>query len=241
MRRRMEWKTVAISLVLACLVMAGCGDSDRDETIPALTIDLPAAGEPPLSDPVKAETVELSGTAEAGATVELRNELLANVPVAVSVEAGEGGQNWRAVVPVAVGANLVTVTATDRAGNIHLQRLVLVRTEGPLLTAFTPADQATGVPTEPAITATFDEEVQQPLVADSFQLLSAAGPLGLDAPGYDPVTRTVTLTPTLPLALNTAYRVIVSPATATAKVMDVEGNVMLEKSWTFTTAEVITQ
>jgi hypothetical protein len=100
-------------------------------------------------------------------------------------------------------------------------------TVAPTVTANSPASNATGVPTNTTVTATFSEPVQ----AATAQLALAAGGSTVQGPvTYDGPTRTVTLSPSAALAASTVYTATVSGA------KDPSGNTMSPFTWSFTTA-----
>lgn len=233
MQSLVNWKAMLL-VFLAVLVVAGCGDDDRDETVPTMQISavLTPEGVSALNAPVKAQQVELAAILEAGATLRVSSDRQPAADIPTSRDPVDPTL-WRAVVPLEIGNNILTVSATDQAGNIQIQRLGVLRTEGPLLTAFTPAAGAEAIDIDTGISLTFDEEVG-PLSTDSFQLRPADGELLLfSLTPFDPVSGTVTLQPSAPLAAATVYLVVVSPAAA--PIQDLDGNNMLESSWTFTT------
>lgn len=95
------------------------------------------------------------------------------------------------------------------------------------LTTIDPADQATNIPTNKAITVTFDEPIKA--WNKDIQLKTSTGTIM-------PITTTVsgntlTLTPTNPLASNTQYILLISKAAVT----DLAGNPINSKSVAFTT------
>jgi hypothetical protein len=104
--------------------------------------------------------------------------------------------------------------------------------QAPTVSATTPADAATGVPTNRAISAVFDEA----LAASS---ISAAS-FTLTGPGKTPVAGAVSVmgttaifTPSSPLAASTAYQ-----ATLSTGVRDSAGNTLAaQRLWGFTTAD----
>jgi glycosidase len=99
----------------------------------------------------------------------------------------------------------------------------------PFVTAFTPADNATNVPTNTTITATWNQSMNEASVEEAagFTVTGSGGPVSgtLD---YDDATKTVTFTPSAPLA-NGEYTVIVSGRT------DAGGDSQrVNTTWTFT-------
>jgi methionine-rich copper-binding protein CopC len=99
-------------------------------------------------------------------------------------------------------------------------------TTAPAVTGRSPAPNATGIATTAPVTATFSEPVQQNTIEVS---LTGPGGSADGAKTYDPDTRTVTFTPSAPLAVSTAYTATVSGA------QDSAGNAMTPVSWPFTT------
>lgn len=103
-----------------------------------------------------------------------------------------------------------------------------VDTTAPTVTATNPANNATAVPINSSLGATFSEAVQAATVTWSVKKADNTAVTG--TPTYDTGTRTATFTPSANLALSTAYTATVSGAKDTA------GNTMAPVTWTFTTA-----
>jgi subtilisin family serine protease len=139
------------------------------------------------------------------------------------------------LTPTAALAPLTTYTATvsaaqDASGNPLAAPVAWSFTTAnliPAVTAMAPAAGATNVPTNVAVTATFNESVTASTIA--FTLKDAAGTPVSAAVAYNDATHTATLTPTKLLTTATTYTATVSGAT------DVNGNVMVPVSWSFTT------
>lgn len=69
-------------------------------------------------------------------------------------------QIWNASIPLAVGSNVITVTATDPSDNLGRASLTVTRTPDitpPTISATSPLNQATGVPLDASLSATFSE------------------------------------------------------------------------------------
>jgi hypothetical protein len=98
----------------------------------------------------------------------------------------------------------------------------------PTVTARTPTPGATGVATSATVSATFSEPVQSSTI--TFGLTGPGGTPVAAATAYDASSRTVTLTPSAPLATSTSYTASLSGA------QDLAGNTMAPASWSFTTA-----
>jgi len=109
-------KTAAISITL-------------DTGVPGLTMN-------PVTDLTNRKSHTLSGTVEAGTTV-----AVAVGATAVPVTLDNTGTNWSAVIPaLAEGANTITVTATDAAGNTATLPLTTITLDTiPPVTTATPA------------------------------------------------------------------------------------------------------
>ena len=235
MHTLLKWKPLLLAMMTG-LVLGGCGDSDRDETVPTLQIVsvLTPEGGPALEAPVKAEQVEIAADVEAGSPLQVSSDRLLQTEIPSTPDPAEPTR-WHATVPISLGNNILTVTASDGAGNLHIVRLLVVRTEGPLLLQSVPAAGAEGVPLGATIDLTFDEEVAAP-GSDSFQLRPVGGELlPLEVGSFDSVNRTVVVRPSTLLTPATLYQVVVSPVAA--PLHDLEGNPMVERSWTFTTGE----
>ena len=101
-------------------------------------------------------------------------------------------------------------------------------TTPPVVTATSPAANATNVGLSSVVTATFGEAVQSSTI--SFVLKDASNNTVSGSVTYDPVTETVTLSPTSSLGYSTVYTATLSGA------QDLAGNVMAPFSWSFTTA-----
>jgi len=110
----MKWtKTKLLFLLLLLTVLAGCG-ADNDELSPALTVD-------PLPAVNITRSRVVSGTVEPGAVVTVAVNTTATVG-AVSNAAGL----WSVTIDnLAIGANTLTITATDSTGNSTAISLVL--------------------------------------------------------------------------------------------------------------------
>jgi hypothetical protein len=104
--------------------------------------------------------------------------------------------------------------------------------QAPTVSATTPADVATGVPTNRAVSAVFDEALDASSIS--------AASFTLTGPGKTPVAGAVSVmgttaifTPTSPLAASTAYQ-----ATLSTGVKDSAGNTLAaQRLWGFTTAD----
>jgi hypothetical protein len=129
-----------------------------------------------------------------------------------------------------------SLTATDPpvsgSGPSGTEANIVVDLAAPLVTSATPAANASGVATGTAVTATFNESVQQATI--SFVLTDPSKNVVPATLTYNDTTHTATLTPGGPLLNSTTYTATVSGAT------DQAGNSMTAPvSWTFTTVAAI--
>ena len=102
-------------------------------------------------------------------------------------------------------------------------------TTPPNVSSRSPASGATNVSVSTAVTATFNEAVQEATIV--FTLKRTSNGAAVTAPWvYNASNRTATLQPTAPLAAAVQYTATVSGA------KDAAGNTMASTSWSFTTA-----
>lgn len=102
----------------------------------------------------------------------------------------------------------------------------------PTVTATLPLDQASSVPPDTAVSATFSEDMDPAtLTGTTFTLVQGANPIS-GVVAYEAATRTATFTPSAPLAANLPFT-----ATVTMGAKDAGGTPLgADASWTFTTA-----
>jgi hypothetical protein len=100
-------------------------------------------------------------------------------------------------------------------------------TTPPTVTATSPAAGATGVAASTGVSATFTEDLQPGTAS-----IAVSGPTGAvtGSTGYSSGARTLTFTPSSPLAASATYTATVSSA------RDLAGNTMTPVTWSFTTA-----
>jgi len=111
-------------------------------------------------------------------------------------------------------------------------------TTPPTVTARTPADGATNVAVNSAMTVTFSEPVDSTTVGTAtIQLRTGTGALVASTVSYDAGSSTATLVPTADLLPSTTYTLTAVGGTADPRVLDLAGNALAASSVTsFTTA-----
>jgi hypothetical protein len=140
---------------------------------------------------------------------------------------------WDAVnIPLAMGANSITVTASDGAGNVGRDTIVVTRipdSTPPSVNTVSPANGSTGVGINAIASVSFSEEMD-PLTINTatFTLRDGANPPVPATVTYNSSSRSVTLRPTSLLAFNTTYQ-----ATVTTGVRDAAGGNALADPYTF--------
>ncbi|WP_425432403.1 Ig-like domain-containing protein [Granulicella pectinivorans] len=141
----------------------------------------------------------------------------------------------------------VTTGVKDLAGNALAANYVftfttsaLPNTTPPFVTLTNPINNATGVPINMAVSATFSEAMDPlTLTTATYTLVSSGGVAVAATVSYDPVTFIATLTPTANLASGTTYI-----ATVTSGAKDLAGNALVNAGgvanpWMFTTGAAI--
>lgn len=111
-----------------------------------------------------------------------------------------------------------------------------VETKGvcPIVISTIPLNNATGVPLNQIVSATFNEKMNPATITQSSFILRGANPVA-GALTYDEATNTLSFKPTDPLAVNTTY-----VAKITTAVKDLNGNALQEDYvWSFSTGVVL--
>ncbi len=140
----------------------------------------------------------------------------------------------------------ITTGVTDLAANALAFNYLWVFTTGgapdttqPQVTLTIPANLATNVALNQAISATFSEAMNPlTITTATFQLTGPGGTLVPATVSYNPISFIATLTPTAPLTATSGYI-----ATVTTGATDLTGNVLgaggVPNPWNFTTGEVV--
>jgi hypothetical protein len=164
------------------------------------------------------------------------------LPATVSYNA----ETRRAVlVPTSSLPNFTTITATmstaakDLAGNALQAAKVWTFTTRddipPTVIATNPANNATGVPPNSAVTITFSETMDASTITSANITIrpTASGTALTSTVSYDPASRVATLTPSAPLSQNVSYTVTVGTG-----VKDAQGNAIAQTTFSFTAGDI---
>jgi hypothetical protein len=133
---------------------------------------------------------------------------------------------WDATnIPLAMGANSITVTAIDGAGNVGRDTIVVTRlpdTTPPTVVSASPVGTANPVGRSTIVTVTFSEGIDQSTIsATTVSLVDDANNPITASVAYDSFSLSATLFPSSLLASNTTYQ-----ATVTTGVRDASGNAL---------------
>ena len=149
------------------------------------------------------------------------------------------------LVPTGGLPNFSSITATmstgakDLAGNALAAAKVWTFTTRddvpPTVIATNPANNATGVPPNSAVTITFSENMDASTInASNITIRPTASGTALTATvSYNATTRTATLTPSAPLSQNVSYTVTVGTG-----VKDAQGNAIAQTTFAFTAGDI---
>jgi hypothetical protein len=139
---------------------------------------------------------------------------------------------WSALVPLAMGANSITLTVTDSAGNIGRNTIVVTRitdTTPPTVVSASPVSGASGVGINASVTVTFSEEMDQSTInTTTVTLMDGANNPVTATVTYNRFSLAATLMPTNWLAKNTSYH-----TTVTTEARDASGSNALAAPYTF--------
>jgi N-acetylneuraminic acid mutarotase len=144
---------------------------------------------------------------------------------------------WRtAPIPLELGSNSITVTASDSSGNTARDTIVVTRTPDttpPTVVSTSPIAGASGVDVKAAATATFSEPMSAATITSStFILKDGSNNTVAASVAYDALAYQAKLRPSAQLAFNQTYT-----ATVTTGVRDASGNALAaDHVFSFTTA-----
>ncbi len=200
----------------------------RDASAPAVSVTSPAAGagiDPRNPLTVNVDASDNVGVVEVGLTTTGLVTGTQTAPLAVpATSTSQAFTVTFAVPPISGGQLTLTGTARDAAGNQTASTAVTVSVldvVAPTVTTVAPAAGGAGVDLATTVTVSFSEPVQGASVtANTVRLLAGANPVAATL-AVAPDSRSVTLTPQAPLAINTLYTVSV-----TTGVSDVAGNAL---------------
>jgi len=140
------------------------------------------------------------------------------------------------VIPLEIGQNRITVTATDSAGNVGRDSITITRhpdTTPPTVTSTAPTNGATSVTINNSLTVTFSEQMDAATInAGTFLLTDDRNNPVAGTVYYSTSSNTATLDPSGLLGYSTTYT-----ATITTGVKDKAGGNAMQAnySWSFTT------
>ncbi len=154
----------------------------------------------------------------------------------------EGTTSWSIPsLALAPGANVITVTAFDGAGNSSSDTITITLSPdvtAPTISARTPGPGATNVIVDSVISITFNEALDPATVtSSSVELRGPGSTLVASSVAYTASSFTVTLTPSQSLNASTVYTVNVRGGSSDPRIKDFAGNALASTaSWTFTTS-----
>ncbi len=218
---------------------ASCHAAPADTTPPAMSSTAPANGATNVNPGTAVTATFSEAVSDVGtATFTLRADGSGAI-VSGTVSLNAAGTT-ATLQPSAALANSTAYTATvttgvrDAAGNAlasnytwRFTTAAAADTAAPTVTSMNPANNATGVATNAAVSATFSENILPASVTTSgFTVNGVGGTVSVSG-------ATAAFTPSAPLAYDTTYT-----ATVTASVTDLAGNhPAATRSWSFTTSE----
>lgn len=198
---------------------------ELDMTPPALTIN-------PVSSPTNVISQTVSGNVS-------DLNLSSTVSIATDTAASDGtatpsGGSWSYnITGLVQGANVVTVTATDTAGNsTQVSATINVDTGRPTVTSVSPVNNAITVPLDSTISATFSKPMNPSTVnTNNFTLRDSSGVPVAGTINYS--GNTFTFTPNSSMVVDTVYT-----ATISTGVQDSVGNGLANAyTWSFRTLD----
>jgi large repetitive protein len=209
------------------------------------TVDATAPSAPVITGPAEGSydtdgNVTISGTAEAGSTVELFEE-----STSMGTAQTSPSEQWSIdLTGITEEPHSFKARATDSVGNVSAEsetRTVIVDATGPTVRRVAPAENATGIAPGANVSALFSEATMDPTsIRANFKLYKKGSTTALAATvTYDADTNRAVLNPRDNLKRGTTYKAVVG-----AGVRDLAGNTLLDqdpnragsqpKVWSFT-------
>lgn len=244
-----------VTMTLLGLVLASCGGGGGDGSTPP-----PASNSLWIASPTSADTYQTDNTAVSlggGSFVPAGSEctgIVGTMPAGYQVTAYNAATGasvsadfylgcllqvkviWEtAPIPLVLGSNTITVTATDSSGNTAQDTIVVTRVADatpPTVVSTAPVGGATGISVDTDVVVTFSEDMNATTIgSSSFQLRGAANNVVSALVSYDATNLRARLDPIPQLAYSTTYT-----ATLTSAVQDGGGNgLAVDYSFSFTT------
>ena len=172
-----------------------------------------------------------------------------------TISVGSGATGLQAMVPVAPGQTITSLTRNGSAATFVLgtvkglqyafvpalagsyQVTFATDTIPPTVTAVTPANNATGVSLGTTVSATFSEAMDpSTITSTTFQLRDPANTLVPATVTYNAPTNTAVLAPSVALTPGAVYTATVVGGTTDPRVKDLAGNALgTSVAWAFTT------
>ncbi len=144
-----------------------------DTTPPKITISSPTA-----NAQIQTATVDVKGKTEAGASVSVRSSRGSGSSTVTADDSGA----FKATVPLVAGDNTLTITATDRAGNVGTATVTVKRSLGKLAASLSVNPNKFAAQTAKAITLTV-----RATASDGTPLANATVVLTVNVPGLGPI------------------------------------------------------
>jgi Tol biopolymer transport system component len=239
-----DWDSTGVANGSTARISARAIDTASNQTTSAertVTVDNQAPAAPVINSPANNSfnntgNVTLSGTTEAGSTVEVFDGATSKGPATVT------SGNWSITLNgVAEGSHTYTAKARDGVGNTSgasNARTVTVDKTAPTVDSVTPGVNATGVPVASNVTATFTEAMNESTLTGANFILKKGATQVNATVTYDAPNRRATLNPEGSLDENTLYTATVKGGAGGVK--DAAGNPLAtDKEWSFRTVDTV--
>jgi hypothetical protein len=207
------------------------GNTSAASRARSITVDAKAPLAPVITYPAQGtrlnyRSFSLSGTAEAGAKVELFEGALSK-----GTATADTYGKWKiALSGVSEGSHSYTAKATDASGNTSAPssiRTVIVDTTKPKVTSVDPAENATAVVPDANIYVTFSEAMKATTInTTTFKLFKEGSTTAITASvSYDPISKKATLNP-YPYSHERLEPEVTYKAVVTTGAKDLAGNAL---------------